>query len=317
MKSIYVLKLAASLKKSTRQLSLKFVISLGLCMFSAFGARATQVDQKLVGALASESPEERQWVQSVLPLVIRVDRAAGFVIGQLSDGRHLLGSASHVVYTNGRMESFYEYSLLDNTGWRAIANAKFTKFSSADLVYMPMWEGPEDPNDSFLSISSHEDYTFAVLGDSDFFPPQLFAARSSYIGKWQAGEEALLIGFPEENDSEQSYSIGSVLTDEQAIELTKNDLDEAELFHKAFDPKVSFIVLAKATPGMSGGPVFNRSGEIIGVAVAAGRTKDGKEFFTAVKLEWAIENTKRRARVISQEDPYTDGGPTLRLLESF
>ncbi len=317
MNTLKLLKFTKSLKKSSRQVIQTLVFPIGLCLVPTLAATAAQVEQRLVSALASESSEVRQWVQSVLPLVIRVDRASGFVFGRLPDGRHLLGSASHVVYNNGRMESFYNNSLLSNTGWSAVADTKFSKYSQADLVYLPMWEGPENPYDPFLSIAGHEDYTFAVLGDSDFFPSQLFSNRSSYIGKWVAVEEALLIGFPEENDSEQSYSIGKVLTDEQAIEFAKKEVDEMELLHKTFDPNVSFIVLAKGTPGMSGGPVFNQSGEIIGVAVAAGTTKDGKEFFSAVKLEWAIENTKSRARVISQEDSHTDGGPTLRLLESL
>lgn len=84
------------------------------------------------------------------------------------------------------------------------------------------------------------------------------------------GELVMAVGYPQntENHPYGAVSIGNVFTDAEAvtaIELLAQQGDEEGGI--AYNPEVEFFINAKSVVGMSGGGVFNDSGQLLGIMV--------------------------------------------------
>jgi|GEM_PF-6790765 len=78
------------------------------------------------------------------------------------------------------------------------------------------------------------------------------------------GEEVVLIGYPEENRSDLSFSTGQIAAPALAGDLVRgsNDTTENKI---EFDPKIEGLVLGYGSTGFSGGAVFGMDGKFLGV----------------------------------------------------
>ena len=54
----------------------------------------------------------------------------------------------------------------------------------------------------------------------------------------------------------------------------------------AYEPDVEMVIEGAAVAGMSGGPVVDREGRLVGVLVRATATPDGEHYARAVRLTW-------------------------------
>ena len=100
------------------------------------------------------------------------------------------------------------------------------------------------------------------------------------------GELVLLLGYPDET-GELTAAVGRVLDDEAArnaiATLAALGDSEGEI---AYEPDVEMVIEGAAVAGMSGGPVVDREGRLVGVLVRATATPDGEHYARAVRLTW-------------------------------
>lgn len=106
--------------------------------------------------------------------------------------------------------------------------------------------------------------------------PTFAAANSSSL--------VLLLGYPNET-GELTAGVGRVLDDteaERAIEFLAEVGDPEGAV--AYDSPVELIIEGAAVAGMSGGPVVDREGRLIGVMVRASDEHDGVRYVRAVRM---------------------------------
>jgi hypothetical protein len=98
------------------------------------------------------------------------------------------------------------------------------------------------------------------------------------------GDLVLLLGFPNAT-GELTASIGRVLGDDEAADAVSRLADLGDVEGTIpYDAGVEIILEAAAAPGMSGGPVVDESGRMIGVMVRASDTHDGTQYVRAVRM---------------------------------
>ncbi len=104
------------------------------------------------------------------------------------------------------------------------------------------------------------------------------------IGKAQAGETLLLLGYPRMTGQMLWHSVGQVIDNNKASELI------ARTKAPAFDPAVEIMVEASAIEGMSGGGAFDQSGRLVGILVRqGGDDAQGKNYTRIVRADYIAE----------------------------
>ena len=118
----------------------------------------------------------------------------------------------------------------------------------------------------------------------------------------EAGELVLLLGFPNET-RELTAAVGRVMTDTEAsaavVDLAGRGDPEGAIPYNA---EVEVFIRGAALAGMSGGPVVDHQGRIVGIMVRASEEHDGVHYVRAVRLRY----------VMSQLDEALDSLPSER-----
>jgi hypothetical protein len=100
--------------------------------------------------------------------------------------------------------------------------------------------------------------------------PQHILAAAEPWARPEPGTQVLLLGFPRDLPDhtfagELVASVGEVLDDARAKDmLARADADEAAI---PYDPRIEFVVTARASSGMSGGGAFDGAHRYLGVLV--------------------------------------------------
>ena len=125
-----------------------------------------------------------------------------------------------------------------------------------------------------------------------FDPMEVTATAPTYAGV-TPGESVILMGYPqaEEFEGGLAASLGRVLSDSEAEDAIK-ELSESgdEEGGVAYDPEVEMIVEGYAVVGMSGGGVYNREGQQVGILVRASNELDGKQYVRAVRMTFVVDS---------------------------
>jgi len=102
------------------------------------------------------------------------------------------------------------------------------------------------------------------------------------------GELVVLFGYPQ-TTGELTASIGRVLTDGEAeravTELAGLGDPEGSLPYEA---DTEMIIRGESVAGMSGGPVVNKNGLLVGILVRATGMHDGTQYVRAVRLSYVV-----------------------------
>lgn len=116
------------------------------------------------------------------------------------------------------------------------------------------------------------------------------------------GELVMLLGYPNET-RELTAAVGRVMTDTEAfdavVELVEGGDPEGSI---PYDADVEMFIEGAAMAGMSGGPVVDRDGRIVGVMVRATDEHNGVQYVRAVRVTY----------VASQLDQAFDALPAQR-----
>ena len=123
-----------------------------------------------------------------------------------------------------------------------------------------------------------------VHGDVPLYDPASVTLADRTFGAAEPGTMVLLLGFPNET-GELSAAVGRVLTDEEAEEAVADlaaagDPEGSVLY----DAEVELLIEGVAAAGMSGGPVVDTEGRLIGVLVRASGELDGVQYVRAVRM---------------------------------
>ena len=101
-----------------------------------------------------------------------------------------------------------------------------------------------------------------------------------------AGDLVLLMGYPNAT-GELTAAVGRVLSDESArgaiADLAALGDPEGSI---EYEPEVEMVIEGAAVAGMSGGPVVDQEGRMVGVLVRATETPDGVPYARAVRMTW-------------------------------
>ncbi len=123
-------------------------------------------------------------------------------------------------------------------------------------------------------------------GQVPLFDPNGVTLADETSGEAADGDLVMLLGYPNET-GELTASVGRVLGDEAArgaIEALAAAGDSEGTI--AYEPEVEMILEGLAVAGMSGGPVVDREGRLIGILVRATSTPDGVHYARAVRMTW-------------------------------
>jgi hypothetical protein len=107
------------------------------------------------------------------------------------------------------------------------------------------------------------------------------------------GESVILIGSPQAKEfkGELAASVGRVLSDVKAEntikELSAHGDEEGGI---AYEPKSEMIIEGQAVIGMSGGGVYNREGQQVGILVRASKKYNGKQYIRAVRMKFVVDS---------------------------
>jgi hypothetical protein len=125
-----------------------------------------------------------------------------------------------------------------------------------------------------------------------FDPIALTKTAPTYSGA-TTGESVLLMGYPqaEEFGGSLAACVGRVLSDteaENAIkELSSLGDEEGGI---PYDSEVEIIIEGQAVIGMSGGGVYNREGQQVGILVRASNQIDDKQYVRAVRMTFVVDS---------------------------
>jgi hypothetical protein len=102
----------------------------------------------------------------------------------------------------------------------------------------------------------------------------------------EAGQLVLLLGYPNET-GQATAAVGRVLTDDEATAAvtTLAELGDPE-GTVAYEADVEMILEGSASAGMSGGPVVDNTGRLVGVLVRASDPHDGVQYVRAVRMTY-------------------------------
>jgi hypothetical protein len=113
-----------------------------------------------------------------------------------------------------------------------------------------------------------------------FTDPEQLASASVVTADPIAGEPILALGFPQASGGQMTFTVSSVLADDEAATMvSRAEREEARI---EYDPRSEFLFAAQSTEGCSGGGVFDRYGRYLGVMVRASTTAVDGRYFTRV-----------------------------------
>lgn len=118
------------------------------------------------------------------------------------------------------------------------------------------------------------------------YDPEAVTLAAETIAEAKEDGLVLLLGYPNET-GELAAAVGRVLGDaaaRDAIEALAAVGDSEGAI--AYDPEVEMIIEGIAVAGMSGGPVVDEAGRLVGVLVRATETADGVAYARAVRASW-------------------------------
>ncbi len=123
-----------------------------------------------------------------------------------------------------------------------------------------------------------------------------------------AGEAVLLLGYPK-TTGELTASVGRVLTDGEAERVVAMlaELGDPE-GTIPYDAAVEVIIEGEATAGMSGGPVVDRDGRLVGVLVRATDGQGATRYVRAVRMSWVVHRLVAAFDGLSPTDQEAIGG---------
>ena len=125
-----------------------------------------------------------------------------------------------------------------------------------------------------------------------FDPSDLTTVAPTYADVTPS-ESVILMGYPQADEYEGGLaaSIGRVLSDTEARdnikELSALGDEEGGI---AYDPEVEMIIEGHSVVGMSGGGVYNREGQQVGILVRASNEYDGKQYVRAVRMTFVVDS---------------------------
>ncbi len=140
-----------------------------------------------------------------------------------------------------------------------------------------------------------------VHGPVPIYDPSEATSTAPTFAEAEAGALVLLLGFPNET-RELTAAVGRVMTEREAsaavVELGGRDDPEGRIPH---DADVEMFIEGAALAGMSGGPVVDQEGRIVGVMVRATDEHNGVQYVRAVRLTHVISQLDDALEVLPPE----------------
>jgi hypothetical protein len=99
-----------------------------------------------------------------------------------------------------------------------------------------------------------------------------------------AGEPAMVLGAPLIDMDNLWQSIGTIVDPTQAAKIQAASKDKIP-----FNPAVEFLVKASAFPGMSGGGVFDRTGNLLGIIVRAMGSAGNEDYIRIFRADYVAK----------------------------
>lgn len=118
-------------------------------------------------------------------------------------------------------------------------------------------------------------------------PQQVTRSAPTYVDP-RADDVVLMLGYPNAT-GELTAAVGRVLSDREAAEAVAalGAVGDPE-GNVPYDPEAEMIIEGRAVAGMSGGPVVDRDGRLVGVLVRASGDHDGVAHVRAVRMTYVV-----------------------------
>lgn len=140
-----------------------------------------------------------------------------------------------------------------------------------------------------------------VHGPVPIYDPSEATLTEPTFDRAEAGALVLLLGFPNET-RELTAAVGRVMTESEAsaavIELAERGDPEGRI---PYDADVEMFIEGAARAGMSGGPVVDEEGRIVGVMVRATEENNGVQYVRAVRLTYVMTQLDGALNVLPPE----------------
>lgn len=85
---------------------------------------------------------------------------------------------------------------------------------------------------------------------------------------------------------------GIVLSEKEAEAVISQNVAQSNVIPD-YNPDVEFLVKGHSEKGMSGGPVFNLSGQLLGVIVRVGQLNETENYVRVVKLDYVLKKLQQ------------------------
>lgn len=234
----------------------------------------------------------RVWVAANLNRVLKLKNggSAGVISVDASGGDAIFVSAAHAL-----VFADYVTSQANVLGQEITASIRTSLQLDIEGVEVRVFYAP--PRPTYKDINN-------IMIEEDFLFGELLARQAEMVWRLDAGsnnqfgivvkEQTVLgMGFPVDMETRKQsdvpfYNIGKVLPDKEVWRRTKS------WEHRRYNPEYEFVVAAKATNGMSGGPVFDDKNRIVGIINRAGIFNDGQPYYRAIRVDVAIRKALER-----------------------
>lgn len=305
-------------------------------------------------AAVLEDPEHpcRVWLMGVYRRVVQIPRGSGVIAGLVRiKGDFLPGLLITARHSSGYFEP--ETILLDPLAVNVPREFKpvFPQLTTGNgeqceryILSSSLWFSPElqemdrDASGRPTTLRPRRDFALGiVVGERKFAPygqfpsaplkialpllPEseaaaVFGTRET-VASPRTAEHVLMVGFPTNNSPAQVAASGRILSalEAEAAVASSDDADERLI---PFDPAAEFLVNRIAPNGMSGGGVFNRQGQLIGIMVRSPGNPNAQPAFTrVVRIDWMRAEAERSIRAASRSPRTHPLGSLPSLLSAF
>ena len=319
-----------------------FQLLLWIGVYSAMTSSLVRAEQDLAGncalitlqkvsqTLKDSTDPCSQWVNAVFGRVHRVSGSSGavwttntqFGTALSVTARHVLGDPPPISGQDideyfgppgalDQTELFSYLPLRTATGVNRLRNQTFRILTERITA--------DEYENHYSEILPKNDYVVAVLTERlledeqiTFDPPlkepvkindplKLLAQNCTFSGPIP-GESVIVLGFPKEPiySGEMVFSVGKVYQDFRAEEMIELDPSESKI---VYDKSVEFAIDARSIPGMSGGGVFNKYGQYLGVVVRGNDEpiEKNKYFIRVIKAEYISGQIEEKLQIL--KDP--------------